>query len=90
MLRPDPELDIEAFRFCDGQGLGCFLLGRDDDLRFLAPGMNLPGSTGLVIAWPAHRFTVTLATNGLGGERLQLELLKAIAAACDIDLGLHI
>ncbi len=91
MLQPDPELDIKKWSgFTDGQGLGLFLLGRGDNMKFLAPGLNLPGSTGLILAWPARGFAVTLMTNGLNGQQLQVEILKSIGAEYGLDWGLQI
>ena len=90
MLQPDPELDINAFGFTDGQGLGLFLLGRGPEMRFLAPGMNLPGSTGLIIAWPTQGFAVLMTTNALNGQLLQVEILNSIAAEYGFDWGLQI
>lgn len=90
MLQPDPELDINSFGFTDGQGLGLFLLGRGAEMKFLAPGLNLPGSTGLIIAWPSRGFAVTLTTNGLNGQMLQIELLNSIAAEYGFDWGFQI
>ena len=90
MLQPDPELDINAFGFTDGQGLGLFLLGRGPEMKFLAPGMNLPGSTGLVIAWPSRGFAVSLTTNGLNGQLLQVEVLNSIGVEYGFEWGLQI
>lgn len=91
MLQPDPELDIEKWSgFTDGQGLGLFLLKRGDNMKFLAPGMNLPGSTGLILGWPAQGFAVTLTTNGLNGQQLQVEILKSIGVEYGFDWGLQI
>ena len=91
MLQPDPQLDIEKWSgFTDGQGLGLFLLKRGDNMKFLAPGMNLPGSTGLILAWPARGFAVTLTTNGLNGQQLQVEILNSIGVEYGLDWGLQI
>ena len=87
MLQPNPELDINAFGFTDGQGLGLFLLGRGPEMRFLAPGMNLPGATGLIIALPSRGFAVTLTTNALNGQMLQIEILDSIAIEYGFDWG---
>ena len=90
MLQPNPELDINAFGFTDGQGLGLFLLGRGSEMKFLAPGMNLPGSTGLIITWPTKGFAVSMTTNALNGQLLQVEILDSIAAEYGFDWGLQI
>jgi CubicO group peptidase (beta-lactamase class C family) len=88
MMQPDPELDIAKWSgFTDGQGLGLFLLGRGKEMKFLAPGLNLPGATGLIIAWPSRGFAVTLTTNALNGQMLQIEILNSIANEYGFDWG---
>jgi len=88
MVRPQPALDGSQYGWTDGQGLGVFLLGRGEQMRFLHPGLNVPGATGLAIAWPSKRFAVAIATNGFNGQTLQLELLRSISTEYGVDLGL--
>jgi CubicO group peptidase (beta-lactamase class C family) len=88
MLRPQPPLDIAQYGWTDGQGLGVFTLGTGENLRFLHPGLSVPGATGLAFAWPAKGFGVTLATNGFNGHTLQLEVIRSIAAEYGLETGL--
>lgn len=41
--------------------------------------LESPGSTGLIIAWPSEDVAVTLTTNGLNRQMLQIEVLNSIA-----------
>ena len=86
MMTPARELSREElFGLADGQGLGVFLRGRGEKLKFLAIGGGLSGSASIAAGWPAKEFGVAISTNGWNGHILEVELLNSISAAYGLD-----
>ena len=58
-------------------GLGTFLYGEGDNLVFLHPGGNLPGTNCWLLGYPKTGRGLALMTNGAQGEILALEIISA-------------
>jgi CubicO group peptidase (beta-lactamase class C family) len=79
MLRSEVDLDPRLFGVPASEGLGVFLLGKGEGLSFAHPGSNYPGATSWLIGYPEKGQGVIIMTNGVQGELLALELMKALA-----------
>ena len=60
------------------QGLGVFLQESDQNLSFIHPGDNYPGSTCWLEGSPAAGKGVIIMTNGVKGNLLAMEILPAV------------
>jgi CubicO group peptidase (beta-lactamase class C family) len=78
MLSPAVGLDPAMFGLPMSDGLGVFLHGGGDDLVFLHPGGNSPGSNCLLIGNPAAGRGAVVMSNGEQGELLLMEVVAAV------------
>lgn len=60
-------------------GLGVFIDDTTDEVCFLHPGHNSPGTTFVVIAYPALGKGAVIAVNGNIGDRLYMEIVAGLA-----------
>jgi len=60
-------------------GLGVFIDDTTDEVCFLHPGHNSPGTTFVVIAYPALGKGAVIAVNGNVGDRLYMEIVAGLA-----------
>lgn len=72
------EADIKIGGISCQQGLGVFLFGKGENLQFLHPGSNSPGSTSWLFGFLEKSFGGIIMTNGVKGDMLSLEILPAI------------
>ena len=72
------DLDPAMFGIPIGEGLGVFLYGEGDNLVFLHPGGNLPGTICWLFGYPKTGRGAVIMTNGAGGELLALEIISAV------------
>jgi CubicO group peptidase (beta-lactamase class C family) len=70
-----------------GNGLGVFLDSSTEEVCFLHPGHNSPGTTFVVLACPALGKGAVIGVNGNVGDRLYLEILASLAVAYDWPVG---
>jgi CubicO group peptidase (beta-lactamase class C family) len=73
------KVPTEAMGLPLSNGLGVFIDDSTDELCFLHPGHNSPGTTFLVIAYPALGEGAVIAVNGNVGDRLYLELVASLS-----------
>lgn len=73
------KVPTEALGIPLSNGLGVFIDDTTEELCFLHPGHNYPGSVFLMIAYPALGKGAIIAVNGNIGDRLYLEILASIA-----------
>jgi len=73
------DVPMEALGVPLDQGLGVFIDKTTDEVAFAQPGHNAPGSTFLVVAYPALGKGAIIGTNGNVGDRLALEILASLA-----------
>lgn len=73
------DVPIEALGVPLSDGLGVFLDATTEEVAFTHPGHNAPGSTFLIVAYPALGKGAIIATNGNIGDRLALEILAGLA-----------
>ncbi|MGE5740393.1 MAG: hypothetical protein ACM32H_00040, partial [Candidatus Aminicenantes bacterium RBG_16_66_30] len=74
-------LDLDPAVMCGlpvGEGLGVFLYGEGDDLVFLHPGGNSPGTNCWLFGNPKTGRGAAIMTNGADGEVLALEIIAAL------------
>lgn len=72
------ELDPNMFGVALAEGLGVFLHGEGQNISFLHPGGNYPGSNCWLIGFPEVGKGAAIMTNGAMGEVLAIEILAAI------------
>jgi CubicO group peptidase (beta-lactamase class C family) len=81
------EVPLEALGLPLSNGLGVFIDISTEDVCFLHPGHNSPGSTCVVVAYPALGKGAIIAVNGNVGDRLYLEILASLAIVYDWPSG---
>jgi len=77
------EIDPKQWFGFSGQGLGVFLMGAGENLYFIYPGHNAPGTTCMLIASPVTGKGAVIMTNGVMGLQLSLEILAAVVDEYD-------
>jgi CubicO group peptidase (beta-lactamase class C family) len=60
-------------------GLGVFIDDTTDEVCFLHPGHNSPGTTFVVVAYPALGKGAVIAVNGNVGDRLYMEIIASLS-----------
>lgn len=73
------EVPIEAMGVPLSNGLGAFILNTTDEVSFVHPGHSYPGSTFMVVAYPALGKGAVIGVNGNVGDRLYLEIIAGLA-----------
>jgi CubicO group peptidase (beta-lactamase class C family) len=79
MISPEIVLDPSKMFGFTGQGLGVFLIEKDDDIFFTHPGTNAPGAVCMMIGSPSTGKGVVIMSNGILAELLHIQLLFSIA-----------
>jgi CubicO group peptidase (beta-lactamase class C family) len=79
MLAKQIDVPPEALGLPLGNGLGVFIDSTTEEMCFLHPGHNSPGTTFVFIAYPALGKGAVIAANGNLGDRLYLEILAGLA-----------
>ena len=79
MLAKQVDVPPEALGLPLGMGLGVFLDSSTDEVCFLHPGHNSPGTTFVFVAYPALGKGAVIGANGNLGDRLYLEILASLA-----------
>ena len=70
-----------------GNGLGVFIDATTEEMCFLHPGHNSPGSAFVFIAYPALGKGAVIAVNGNLGDNLFLEILASLAVEYEWPRG---
>jgi len=79
MFSPVLSLDPTKFFGMTGQGLGTFLIEKDDDFFFLHPGTNMPGAVTMMIGSPTTGQGLVIMSNGIQAELLHVQIMFALA-----------
>ena len=79
MLTAALPLDPAKFFGFTGQGLGMFLLEKNDNLFFTHPGANMPGAVCFMAGSPTTGQGLVIMSNGIQAELLHLEILYGVA-----------
>jgi CubicO group peptidase (beta-lactamase class C family) len=79
MFEPQVDLDPKLLGMPLAEGLGVLLHGQGEDLSFLHPGDNWPGASCWLVGLPELGKGAVIMTNGVKGNLLAMEILKAIA-----------
>jgi CubicO group peptidase (beta-lactamase class C family) len=79
MFRPYVEIDPKLLGMPVSDGLGILLHGQRRSLSFLHPGDNWPGATCWLVGYPESGQGAVVMTNGAKGNRLAMEIVRAIA-----------
>lgn len=75
MVSAHLELDPAKFFGFTGQGLGVFLIENENDVSFVHPGTNMPGSVCAMYGIPSTGQGVVIMSNGIQAELLHIELM---------------
>jgi CubicO group peptidase (beta-lactamase class C family) len=79
MFSPELPLDPTKFFGMTGQGLGTFLIEKDEDFFFLHPGTNMPGAVTMMIGSPTTGHGLVIMSNGIQAELLHIQIMFAVA-----------
>lgn len=79
MLTKQVDVPPEALGMPLGNGLGVFIDTSTEEVCFLHPGHNSPGTTFVFVAFPSLGKGAVIAANGNLGDRLYLEILASLA-----------
>jgi CubicO group peptidase (beta-lactamase class C family) len=79
MLTSEASLNPTEFMGFTGQGLGIFLIEKEQETFFAHPGVNMPGATCHMIGCAEAGQGAVIMTNGINGFLLSLEILFSIA-----------
>lgn len=78
MFTPEVNLNPKEFMGFTGQGLGIFIIEKENDIFFTHPGTNMPGATCNMIGCAETGQGAVIMTNGINGSLLSLEILFSI------------
>lgn len=78
---------MEALGLPLSNGLGIFIDDTTDEACFLHTGHNRPGTTFVIVAYPALGKGAVIGVNGNVGDRLYLEIIAAVAREYDWPSG---
>lgn len=79
MLTPEVNLNPTEFMGFTGQGLGVFIVEKEQNTFFAHPGVNMPGATCHMIGCAETGQGAVIMTNGINGFFLSLEILFSVA-----------
>ena len=79
MLLKQVDVPPGALGFPIGMGLGVFVDGEGENVSFMHPGHNYPGSVFVVLAFPGLGQGLALGINGNIGDRLEVEVASTLA-----------
>ena len=83
MISSGIDLDPSKMFGFTGQGLGLFLIEKEEDIFFVHPGTNVPGAVCMMIGSPTTGKGAVLMSNGIQAELLHIQLLFSIAKEYD-------
>ncbi len=83
MISSEIVLDPSKMFGFTGQGLGVFLIEKDEDIFLVHPGTNVPGAVCMMIGSPITGQGAVLMSNGIQAELLHILLLFSIAKEYD-------
>jgi CubicO group peptidase (beta-lactamase class C family) len=79
MVSRQVRVPTEALGVPLSEGLGVFIDDTTDEVCFVHPGHNSPGTTFIMMAYPAMGKGAVIAVNGNVGDRLYLEVIASLA-----------
>ncbi|MFW9853064.1 MAG: serine hydrolase domain-containing protein, partial [Candidatus Thorarchaeota archaeon] len=79
MCSPEIKLDPAKYFGMTSQGLGLFLIEKNEKFFFLHPGTNAPGAVCMMIGSPITGQGVVIMSNGIQAELLHLQIVYAIS-----------